>query len=101
MPAGKLHAALADNRVVLVRKSLGEFIDSGNAAGPQDLLFTRVRPRKGDIFANRAVEQERLLQNHSQLCAIRVEPDGAQIDAIDQDSALGRHVESRDQADDG
>ena len=51
--------------------------------------------REEDVLADGAVEEERLLQHDAELLAIAREPDGGQIEAIDQDLPTSRGVEAR------
>ena len=101
LASGQLHAALAHNGVVLVGEAFGELVHARDATGTHDFFFSRVGAREGDILANRAIEQERLLQYDSEVSAIRIETHRAQVDAIRQHFALGGNVECRDQADGG
>ena len=57
----------------------------------------RRRAGEGDVVAQAAGEQERLLRHDAQLTTQRVERHVAQIVAVDQHAALGRVVEARDQ----
>ena len=94
LPAGKLYTALADDGVVLQLELLRELVHSRDGAGPQNLLLRRVGLGERHVLANRSVEQERILQHHAELRAVRLQPHRRQIDAIDQHlcrrSAYGR-----------
>src|SRR5579871_1047860 len=90
----KFHAALADNRLVLVGKGFRKFIHASNAAGAQDLLFVGIRARESDVLANGPVEQERFLQHDSQPRTERIEPHCAQVDAVDTNLTARGNVES-------
>ena len=82
LTAGKLHAALADDGLVLVRKRFGEFIHARDAARRQNPFLAGIGPRKGHIFADGAVKQKRILQYDAQLRTIAVQPHGRKIDAV-------------------
>ena len=84
LAAGELDAALADDGVVGIREALGKLVHAGRAAGEEKLLFGGVGARKEDVFADRAVEEKRLLQDHAQLGAEGVQIDLRQIHIIDQ-----------------
>ena len=89
LAARQLHAALADDRVVPFSKRFGELVHARDAAGLQHLLLGRVGPREGDVLADRAVEQERLLQHHAELRAVGVEAHGREVDAVDEHATPG------------
>ena len=57
-------------------------------------------PGEGDVLADGAVEQERVLQDDAELRPVRLQPDGREVDAVDQNVPCGRLVEGGDQADD-
>src|SRR4029453_13002533 len=67
LAAGELYPALADDRLVALFELLGELVHAGQAAGPQHLLLARLRPREGDVLADRAVEEERVLEDDAEL----------------------------------
>src|ERR1019366_8888633 len=101
LPARQLHPAFADDGVVLQLIFLGKLIHAGNGASPEDLLFRRMGLGKGHVLANAPVEQKRILQDHAQLGAIRLQPDGGEIDRIHQNFALVGGMEGGNQPDDG
>ena len=101
LAAGKLHAALAHDGVVLLFEAFGEFVDARDAAGFQDLLFGGMRPGERDVLPNGPVEQKRFLQHHAELRAVGVQADGGEIHAVHQDGSRFRCVKRSDQADDG
>ena len=100
LPARELHAALAHNRVVGIRKALGKLIHARRAACKQELLFGRIGPRKHDVLANRAIEEKRVLQHHAQLRPKGIQVHVRKIDTIHQHASLRRRVERAKQADD-
>ncbi len=80
---------------------LRELVDAGDAAGFHHLFVCRAGAGEGDVFLNGAVEQESILQDHSQLRAIGAEAHGGEIDSVDGDDAAVGIMERGDQADDG
>ena len=54
-------------------------------------------PGEGDVVAERAREQERLLGDDAELASERLDGDVAQVVAVDEDAALGRVVEAGDE----
>ena len=79
-PAGKLHAAFADDRVVFLLEVFREFIDACDAARGENLFLGRVGSGERHVFANRAVEEKRFLQHHAELRAIGIQLHGGKID---------------------
>src|SRR5439155_20623487 len=53
-----------------------------------DLLTRRLRTRVGDVVENGVVEKEHVLRDNGDLFAQRAETDGADIDAVNKDSAV-------------
>src|SRR5256885_4538081 len=97
---GKFYAAFADNRIVFLFKGLSEFVDTRNAAGFHDFIFSSFGASEDDIFANGAVEQKCVLQDHAELRAIAAELDGGKIDSINENATAFGFIECRDEADD-
>src|SRR4029077_6180409 len=60
LPAGKTYAAFPNDGVVLFLEGFGEFVDAGDLAGGENILFAGFRTREGDVFANRSIEKKRL-----------------------------------------
>src|SRR5208337_2135802 len=50
LAAGQLHAAFADDGVVLLLERFREFIHAGDAAGGEDLFLAGAGPGVGDVF---------------------------------------------------
>src|ERR1035437_8396053 len=67
LSAGEFDAALSDDGVVPLLELFGKLIDAGDAAGGLDLLFGGCGTGEGDVFADRSVEQESVLQYHAEL----------------------------------
>ncbi len=66
-------AALAHQRVVAQRQAQDEFVGPGGLGGGDDFVARSVGPAVGDVFGDRAVEQERLLQHDADVAAIIVD----------------------------
>src|SRR5256885_17191383 len=58
LTAGEAHAALADDRVVLLFERLDEFVAVRDAADSLDLFSICVRLGERDVLRNRPVEEE-------------------------------------------
>ena len=67
--------------------------------GALDLLAGRLGPRVGDVLGDRGREQEAVVGDEGDRAAQRVHVDRAQVGAVDEDRALGRVIEPRDQRD--
>src|SRR5258708_40320378 len=65
LSAGKLNAAFADDRVVLILEGLSKFVDACDLAGGENFLFPGVVLCKNHIFPDRSIEKKSLLQNHA------------------------------------
>ena len=65
MSTGKLEAALANNGVIAIRESLDKLMGIGSLGDVYDLLLRGTRLAVGDIFANGAGEEIRLLEDHA------------------------------------
>ena len=95
-PPDKRQSAFADHRVVAVRHLGDELVGVGELRGGDDFGLGRARPAIGDVLADRAAEQHRVLQHEADLAAQRRElgvvPD---VDAVDQHAAGIGVVEAR------
>src|SRR5262249_39675109 len=78
-----------------------ELADVGDAARLADLLLARVGPREGNVLSDRAVEEEGLLQHHSQVTSVAVEPQRREVGAVHQHAPLRRRVERAHETDEG
>ena len=99
LAAGQLHAALADDRVVLVIELLDELVTVRDACHFLDLLPRRVRPGERDVLGDRAVEQEVVLQHHAELRAIIGQRHGREVAAIHEHASLLRPIEREHETD--
>ena len=71
------------------------------AGGLDDFLLGRAGTAERDVLANGRREQRRLLQDDPDLIAQRIERDGANIVAVDRDTACRHVVKAWNQIDDG
>ena len=78
-----------------------EIVRVGHLRRGDNILRRRVEPPVGDIVANRAGEEDGVLQDKTDLRAHAVELVVGDIHAIDQHPAGGRVVEARDEAEHG
>ena len=62
-------AAFADKRVITIGHPADEFVGIGELGGTNDLPATGLRTAVGDVLPNRAVEQQRVLENEADLLA--------------------------------
>ena len=74
LAARQLHAALADDRVVLLLEPLDELVGVRDAADFADLFERRVRTAVADVLGDRAVEQKVVLQHDAELRAVVAQP---------------------------
>ena len=84
---GQLRAALADLGVIAVRQLCDELLRADRRRGIADLALVGVGSAEGDVLADGAAEQERLLGHDPHLRAQRVAGDLAQVVPVDEDLA--------------
>jgi hypothetical protein len=99
LPAGQRPAALADHRVVPVRQQPDERVGVRLAGRRHDLGVGGVGPAVGDVLPHRAVEHQRLLQDHGHAVAdvgqgqgpqiVPVEAHGAPVGVVEAQVQLG------------
>src|SRR5579883_2599372 len=85
LAAGQLDAALAHPRGVALRLALDERIGMREPGCPLDLRLRRIGPAIGDVFGERAMEQERLLLDDRHLLPKALLRDTGDVLAIDGD----------------
>src|SRR6185437_4637313 len=94
LAAGQAAPALGDHHVIALRVAGEEGFDAGQARRRQHFLVGRLRPAKRDVVAQLAVEQIGVLQHETdagtQIGGVVL----ADVDAVDQDRALARRIES-------
>ena len=66
----------------LFGKLLDELVAVRDAADGLHLVHRRVRPRKPDVFGDRAVEHEVVLQHDAELRAVVAQPHACEIAAV-------------------
>ena len=100
LAARELHAAFADDRVESLGEAIRELVDARDPTGLADLRLGRVGTRERDVLADRAREQEAVLQHDAELRAIAVEAHGREVDVVHAHHARRRRVERGDEPDD-
>ena len=95
----EVRRVVVDDRVVAVGQRPHEVVDVGGLGGGQDLVLGRVEPAVGDVLADRAVEQPRVLEDHPELAAQVVAGQLAGVDAVDRDPPAVDLVEAHQQVD--
>ena len=90
---------LAQERFVGQRLAAEKVVGARRLGGCKALLDRRLGPAVGEVFPDRAPEQERFLEDHAQLLAEVVRRQVADVDAVDRDAALLHVVKPRQQAD--
>ena len=68
-PALTVAALVVDDRVVAVGQRVHEAVDVGGPGRLEDLLLGGVEVAVGDVLADRAAEQPRVLQHHADVRA--------------------------------
>src|SRR5688572_25865266 len=99
LPARELYPALADDRVVARLEPFDELVRVRNAADLLNLLGGGIRTSVADVLCDRAVEEEVVLEHHSDLGSVVAQAHGREVAAVDQDAAGQRPVEGHYQAD--
>src|SRR5207247_6325002 len=94
LPPGQLYAPFPDDRVVPFRQRGNELVGIGAPGGVEDLRVRGAVTAVGDVFTNRAVEQEHLLVDNRQELAVAIEAELANINDVDQDLSNGRLMEA-------
>ena len=94
---GQVPPPLADAVVVAVPHPRDHAVRAHRAGGSLDVLVARIGTAVRDRVANRAREQERLLRNVAEPVPVSRQVELAQVSPVDQDRAVRRVVEPRDQ----
>ena len=85
LTAGELDAAFADDGFVAVWEFFDKFVGVRHLADALDLFEISLRIREADIFEDRAVKQEIVLQNDTEMFAVIAEFHLLQIISVDLD----------------
>jgi hypothetical protein len=88
LPAGELDAALADHRLEPFVEAVGELGDEGERGRLAHLLLGRARAREEEVLADRAVEQEVVLEHQPELAPVDARHHLGQVDAVDRHPPL-------------
>ena len=86
LPAGELHAALADERRVALGEARDEVVGVGGAGGGLDLGVGRGALSVADVLGDRAREEHRLLRDDADLTAQPLRIEIAQVAAVEEDA---------------
>jgi len=73
LTAGELDAALAHDRLVLVREPFDEFGAVGDAADALDLVESCMRTSEPDVLRHGSVKNKIILENDAQMGAVVTE----------------------------
>ncbi len=99
LAAGKLHAPLANDGVVLFLERFRKLVDSSDTASSKHFFLGGFRTPESDVLAYRSVEEKCLLQHHAQLGAVGIQSHFCEIDPVHQHSAARGSIERRDETD--
>ncbi len=94
LAAGKLHAVLADRRIVAGRKAHDEIVRMRGLGGGDDLRLAGIEPAERDVLADRAAEQVHDLADIGDLLPQRAARHRGDVLAVDQDAARNRRRRS-------
>ena len=97
LAAAQAVATLADDSVVAVVQLHDEVVNVGRARRRFDLRLSGVHVGVEQIGADGVVEQVGFLRHHADILGQRVEPQVAQVMAVDGDASGRRVVETRDE----
>ncbi len=101
MPAGELDSAFADITVVTAGHGEDEVVGISRPGRRLNLRHGGVPATVGDVFGDRPVKKEDILQDNADLVAQGKEGDVLYIDVINQNLPGRRVIEAGDQADQG
>ena len=100
LPRGEVRLVV-EHGVVAVRKGADEMIQPHRLAGADDLLVGHVLLAVYHVFADGAVEQPGILQNHAEQVVYAFAGEFARGDAVDPDAPAVYLVEAHQQVDHG
>ena len=99
LPARKLHAALADLRLIAIRKLSDEIIRRCQTCSLFDLLFGRVLTAIRDILCDGIPEEENILLHDTDLSSEILLAERRKRMSVQHDFAFCRFIEAKQQAD--
>ena len=99
LAAGQLHAAFADDRVVLLRKALNELVRVRDFRHGHHFILRGSGLGEGDVLHHGAVEQEIVLHDHAQMTTILAQFELGHRRAVHFDLSLLRLGKRHDQRD--
>ena len=101
LAAGEVLALLAHVGVVPLGQAGDGVVDVRLAGGLGDLVIAGLGPAQGDVLANAALEEHRVLENQAGAGAQLLERNVADVDTVHGDRAVPDVVEARHQLDQG
>ena len=101
LPAAQRETTLTDRSVVPFGKSHDEVVGAGESRRALHRFHVGIGFRKRNVVADRIVEQERLLEHHTDVLSQLAHVEPTQIDAIQCDAALLHVVKAQQQPNDG
>ncbi len=97
LAAGQVRCPFAEHGLVALRQTRDEIVRLSQSRRALDLRLRRARLAEGDVGGDGVRKQETFLEDEADVAPQIVEFDAARIVAVDQDPALARVVETRDQ----
>src|ERR1700730_1505705 len=97
LSARQLHAALADDGVITIGKTVDKLLAMSNAAGFDDLFARGVRVSEANVLRDSAVKQEVILEYHAELTAIVFQTNPGKVATIHVYVALQRTIKGHHQ----
>ena len=97
LACGQIRRVVVDHRVVAAGQGTHEVVDMGRLGGRRDLVLGRAIAAVGDVLADRAVEQPRVLEDHPERPAQVVAGHLPRVDAVDRDPPAVELVEAHQQ----
>ena len=101
LAAGQIGRAFLDVGFISVRHALDEFLGAREPCRAHRILEREAGPAGEDVFANRAAEQEVVLQHDTEALPQMAQVDLAQVAAVDLQEARIVAVDALQQAGDG
>src|SRR5258708_37520215 len=98
-PAGEVLALLAHKGIIAMREAHDRLMDLGFFRCFYDVFDGRSRPPKGNILANGALKEQRVLQHHTHVVAQHIQRVQANVLNIDFEYTPHNNVEAHDEPD--